>query len=152
MQHENTAGIISAGQNLFSNSPDTANVYLQSNSSANNFVTLVTTAYLNAQIIGVPNANRYFCAPTTIDHLDSDEYQLKKAIPLTLEQVGDDEWLATFADAEVARSGDTPHDAVEWLRSSVVQLFHLYRSETALGPLPTKQFEALGRYIVEKSD
>lgn len=149
-KHEIVAGVISAGQNLFSNSPDIANVFLQANTAAGNFVTFVTGSYLNAPIMGIPNINRYFNATTTIIDLDSTRYSLKQPITLSIEQVDDDEWLATFSEAELSRSGDTPHDAVEWLRSSIVQLFQMFKTEKSLGPLPKKQLEALGRYIVEK--
>jgi len=151
-KHETMAGIISASQNLFSNSPDIANVYLQANTAADNFVSFVTDSYLNAQIMGVPNTNGYFNATTTITNLESAKYSLKHPIVLCIEQVADDEWLATFVEAELSRTGDTPHDAVDWLRSSIVQLFQVFKAEKALGPLPKRQFEVLGRYIVEKSN
>jgi hypothetical protein len=149
-KHETIAGVISAGQNLFSNSPDIANVFLQANTTGGGFVTFVTSSYLNAPIMGVPSLNRYFNAATTITDLESAKYTLKQPIPLSIEQTSDDEWLATFSEAEISRSGDTPHDAVEWLRSSIVQLFQVFKAEKALGPLPKRQLEALGRYIVEK--
>jgi hypothetical protein len=149
-KHETVAGIISAGQHLFFNSPDIANVFLQANTPADSFITFVTGSYLNAPIMGVPNINRYFNAATTITNLESSRYSLKQPITLGIEQVGDDEWLATFAEADLSRSGDTPHDAVDWLRSSIVQLFQVFKTEKALGPLPKRQLEVLGRYIVEK--
>jgi hypothetical protein len=149
-KHETVAGMISAAQNLFSNSPDIANVFVQSNTASSGFVTFVTSSYLNAPIMGVPSLNRYFNAITTITNLGSTKYTLKQPIALSIEQTGDDEWLATFSEAELSRSGDTPHDAVEWLRSSIVQLFQVFKAEKTLGPLPKRQLEALGRYIVEK--
>lgn len=149
-KRETVAGVISAAQNLFSNSPDVANVFLQANTSAGGFVTFLTGSYLNAPIMGVPNINRYFNAATTITNLGSSKFSLSQPITLSIEQVADDEWLATFAEAELSRSGDTPHDAVDWLRSSIVQLFQMFKTEKSLGPLPKRQLEALGRYIVEK--
>jgi hypothetical protein len=80
--------------------------------------------------------------------LPGNKIDLKRPILVTVRQEDDAEWVATFADAELSRSGDSPAEAIDWLQSSIVELYELFRQEKKLGPLPQAQLRALRRYIV----
>jgi hypothetical protein len=84
--------------------------------------------------------------------LESQKYKLRKPIVITLRENADDEYIASFTEAELSRSGESPREAVEWLKSSIVTLYELLakRPRRQLGPLPTRQLLVLGEYLVKK--
>jgi hypothetical protein len=86
-----------------------------------------------------------------LDSLGNRKFQLKKPIPIFIRQEDDAEWIATFPEAELSRSGDSAVDAITWLKSSIVELYELFKGEDQLGPLPQRQLRTLERYIGEKS-
>jgi hypothetical protein len=89
-----------------------------------------------------------------LHNLDSEKYILSCPITVTLSQDYDDEYVASFAEAEVSRSGETPKEAVDWLKSSLVTLYDLLKKKHPehLGPLPSRQLGVLGKYLVEMPD
>lgn len=74
---------------------------------------------------------------------------LKRGIPIELTG-SDDEWLASFVDANIAMSGDSPSDALRAVRSEIEDAYKLYRSEPKLGPELARQLLVLESYIDEK--
>jgi hypothetical protein len=65
----------------------------------------------------------------------------------------DDEYIVTFTEAELSRSGETIDEAIDWLRSSVVTLYDSLKARAPrLGPLPDRQLRVLETYLVEKSN
>ncbi len=82
--------------------------------------------------------------------LDSADYQLRQPIFVGLKEKADDEYIATFAEAELSRPGDTPEEALAWLKSSIVELYELFKGEDQLGPLPQRQLRVLEQYIGKK--
>lgn len=85
-----------------------------------------------------------------ITNLDSDKYCLRKPIFVSIMQ-DDAEFLASFDEAELCRSGVNEKEAIEWLQSSIVNLYDSLKNYSAeqLGPLPTRQLRVLGDYLVE---
>jgi hypothetical protein len=55
-----------------------------------------------------------------IADLNSAKYGLARPIGITVRAV-DDEYIVTFTEAELSRSGKTIDDAIDWLQSSVVR-------------------------------
>jgi hypothetical protein len=86
--------------------------------------------------------------------LSSNKYFLSSPISITIHQDYDDEYTATFSEAELSRSAETAKEAIEWLKSSIVTLYDLLkkRSPEQLGPLPLRQLRVLGKYLVEVPD
>jgi hypothetical protein len=85
--------------------------------------------------------------------LNSDKYSLKKPIPIVIQEDSSGEYIVSFPDAELSRSGSSADEAVEWLQSSIVTLYDLLRERAAdgLGPRTLRQRQVLGEYLVEKS-
>lgn len=83
--------------------------------------------------------------------LDSDLYVLKEPLTLTLTQVAREEFIISFTEAELSRSGETAIEAINWLKSSMVELYEIFKNDNKLGPLPQKQLRILEKYIGEKS-
>jgi hypothetical protein len=85
-----------------------------------------------------------------ITSLNSDKYALKKPIIVLLNLEGD-EYIASFTEAELSRSGESARESIDWLKSSIVSLYDLIKdyAPTKLGPLPARQLRVLGEYLVK---
>lgn len=70
--------------------------------------------------------------------------QMRFNIPATIEGDGED-FTATFTEANVSASGETPADALANLKSSLISTYEFLESlsETERGPLPARQWEIL---------
>ena len=79
-----------------------------------------------------------------------DKYALRHPILVTLKEAADDEYVACFEEAKLARSAETAREAINWLKSSIVTLYDVLRKKDlkTLGPLPTRQLKVLGEYLV----
>jgi hypothetical protein len=83
--------------------------------------------------------------------LGDSKYSLSAPIVVNLRQDDNDEYIVSFPDAEISRSGETPRVALDWLRSSIIDLYELYKKrENQLGPLPKRQLRALESCLVAK--
>ncbi|MBZ0139702.1 MAG: hypothetical protein K8H87_07985 [Pseudorhodoplanes sp.] len=138
--------LLSSG--MFANTPDVTQQVLESNADILGPIT-VSSGWPLMPIVGLPATN---ISPTHIfiDVIDSKKYTLARPIIVQLHD-GDGDWIATWADGELSRSGDTPQAALSWLKISMVELFELFGREKKLGPLPRRQYRALGEVLVEKS-
>jgi hypothetical protein len=78
------------------------------------------------------------------------KYALRRPITVTLKEENDDEYIACFEEAMLSRSGETPRQAIDWLKSSVVTLYDVLKKKDPkkLGPLPSRQLKVLGDYLV----
>ena len=77
------------------------------------------------------------------------DFNLKRGIPIELTG-SDGDWLASFLDANIAMSGDSPSDALHAVKSEIEDAYRIYRSESKLGPEPARQLSILESYIGEK--
>lgn len=143
------AGIVLAREGMFVNTPDVAQEVVAPNTGNTGTIT-VSQGSRKTFLIGVTVSNNTTTF-YTINDLANNKYQLKQPIVAALRQNDEAEWIATFAKAELSRSGETIDEALDWLKTSVVELYELFKGEHQLGPLPKKQLQALGQYIVEKS-
>lgn len=90
--------------------------------------------------------------PIRLLDLGHRRYALKHPIIVTIQQEDEGEYVVSFPEAELSRSGETPRVALEWLKSSIVDLYELYKKrENQLGPLPKRQLRALESCLVTKS-
>jgi hypothetical protein len=90
--------------------------------------------------------------PIRLFDLGHRRYVLKHPIIVRLKQEDEGEYVVSFPEAELSRSGETPRVALEWLKSSIVDLYELYKKrEDQLGPLPKRQLRALENCLVAKS-
>ncbi|MFM9843084.1 MAG: hypothetical protein ACKVOI_08970 [Dongiaceae bacterium] len=88
---------------------------------------------------------------TTLVSLDSEKYELTSPILLTIKSVSEGEYIVSFPDAEISRSGESPAAAIAWLKTSLVELYELFRRrQNQLGPVPKRQLKTLERYLAEK--
>ncbi|MBZ0147206.1 MAG: hypothetical protein K8F62_06635 [Pseudorhodoplanes sp.] len=141
------AGVFLGREGLFMNSPDVAQVVMGSNTQASGFVT-VSQVTENTRILGLTIGNfteKFFY----ITDLGNRKYRLIAPILVSVREEGG-EWIATFADAELSRSGETQAEAIDWLKSSVIDLYEFFRGEKHLGPLPQRQFQVLSGYLGQK--
>jgi dCTP deaminase len=83
-------------------------------------------------------------------HLEPGRYELERDIPVVL-QPSDDGFIATFFDANIATGGDTEQEALDNLRSLIIDTFEMLESEPSekLGPEPRRQLKVL-RSLIRK--
>jgi hypothetical protein len=81
------------------------------------------------------------------------KYLVRRPITVTLKEEDDNEYIACFEEARLSRSGETPQEAIDWLKSSIVTLYDALKKKDPkkLGPLPTRQLKVLGDYLVAES-
>jgi hypothetical protein len=89
-------------------------------------------------------------SPIVESDLDSNEYYLTAPLNFTVEH-DEGEYIVSFPEAELSRSGDSAQEALSWLKATIVDLYELYKSETNLGPLPKKQLAVFEKYIAPNS-
>jgi len=143
------AGRILGSAGIFMNSPDVEHFDLQTNSVSVAGIT-VCAASGRAPMLGTATDNS-FQIITHLTDLPGSGYGLKKPILVMLKQESSGEWLAIFPDAELSRTGETPADALNWVRSSIVTMYELFKKNASnLGPLPARQYTVLGEYLVKK--
>lgn len=109
-----------------------------------------TTSVVTYATVNSYNADSERSAWLLLLTLDPSRYYLRYPMPVSLKEKAPDEYIATFADAELSRSGDTPKEALAWLKSSIVELYELFKGEDQLGPLPERQLRVLEQYIGKK--
>lgn len=85
---------------------------------------------------------------TPVNDLYPSNYSVKKPIYIMLEPE-DGGYVATFADADIAASGDTQSEAIANCKDMIVMLFEDLSSEApeTLGPGPLRQLEVLKRFL-----
>ncbi len=83
-----------------------------------------------------------------LNALPEPEYLLKAPIVVSVKLVYD-EFLASFDDASIAASGETQSQAIENLKSMILDVFDLLSSKDLenIGPLPQKQLAILNSFI-----
>ncbi len=86
--------------------------------------------------------------PVPLTSLDPGRYELARDIPVVL-QPSDDGFTATFFDANIGSSGDTEEEALDNLRSLIIDTFELLDSEPMdrLGPESQRQLQVLQSLI-----
>jgi predicted RNase H-like HicB family nuclease len=77
-----------------------------------------------------------------------DPYEVIKPLHVMVQRVEDD-YIASFFDAEIAASGDTPEEAVFNLKDIIMACFESLtkHKETELGPGPRRQLAVLKDFI-----
>jgi dCTP deaminase len=93
-------------------------------------------------------ASRLGPVPLTI--LEPGRYELTRDIPVVL-RPSDDGFTATYFDANIATGGDTEEEALDNLRSLIIDTFELLESQPSenLGPEPQRQSKVL-RSLIRK--
>jgi hypothetical protein len=133
------------GGKIFANTPERGG-YFTANTGVTTLCTVSQEKKNPTFSGGTWNTSGMLICLATIDHKD---YFLKTPIILTVTE-HDSEYVVTFGEAELSRSGSTIPEAINWLESSMVSLYELYKGESRLGPLPQRQLRMLGQYIGEK--
>jgi hypothetical protein len=142
------AGIFLATSNLFVNTPDVVQGAAYANTGTVSYLTY-STARPGGSIIGAAFGN--IPAGTLIlTSIPSEKFLLRRPIAISVTYDGEAEWIATFDEAEISRSGETMVEAIDWLESSLVELYELFSGEDRLGPLPKKQLQVLEQYFAKK--
>lgn len=73
---------------------------------------------------------------------------LLRDIPVTIRHTGDD-CVATFFDANLSASGDTPEEAFFNLKDILATTFHMFSQmdPAILGPMPKRQLRVLSEFM-----
>ncbi|MBZ0270818.1 hypothetical protein K8I61_02190 [bacterium] len=85
---------------------------------------------------------------TAIDSFAPEPYSIARPIPVVV-SADESGYVATFSEANISTSGETPQDAVDNLKSLILDFFDTL-SETPdgeLGPEPKRQFAILRAFI-----
>ena len=104
-----------------------------------------TLARMNGYLQGLAGS-RLGAVPLTT--LEPGRYELNRDIPAVL-QASEDGFMASFFDANIATGGDTEQEALDNLRSLIVDTFEMLESEPTeeLGPGPKQQLKVLQSII-----
>jgi hypothetical protein len=74
-------------------------------------------------------------------------YEIIKELPVKVECLNDDEFLAEIPDVNIGMTGDTVSEAFRLLKEHVQAVFRRYKSKEKLGPEPSRQLKYLEQYI-----
>jgi hypothetical protein len=77
-------------------------------------------------------------------------YEIKKPIPVRIECVDDNEFLAEVSEANIAMTGDSVGDALMMLKENIEAVFERYKSMERLGTEPSRQLQFLEMHIGAK--
>ena len=87
---------------------------------------------------------------TVIGEFPEEPYEVTTPILVVLTSVGN-EFLASFAEANMAMTGSTPSEAIGNLAADILDTYELYSAEEGnLGPEPKRQLAILRRYIAKR--
>ena len=86
----------------------------------------------------------------TIDSFGDLPYNVKKPIPIIIEYADNNEFIAVFPDTGIAISGDSATEALQLIKTELVELYELYEAEPILGPEPRRRLQVLESYIGKK--
>jgi hypothetical protein len=142
------AGMFLAASNLFMNTPDVKQVSAYANTSEVAYLTY-STATTVGSIVGTAVGN-VPAGTVVLTSIDGPNFYLKRPITISVVYDGEADWVATFDEAGISRSGETISAATDWLKSSLVELYELFSGENQLGPLPKKQLQVLEQYFGKK--
>jgi predicted RNase H-like HicB family nuclease len=82
-----------------------------------------------------------------LDDLAPSPWVLVRSIPVDV-QKEDDIYLASFLDANINASGETPSDAVDMLKDMIASTFRLLsKKEPVLGEGPQRQLAVLRQFV-----
>ena len=79
--------------------------------------------------------------------LGHDGYRLKKPIQACVDRISGDEVIAAFPEAGISICGDSPTEAIQMLKTEIVELYEILKKEARLGPEPQRQLLVLEKYI-----
>jgi hypothetical protein len=78
-------------------------------------------------------------------------YRLLKPIVVQVKRLGDDDFLASFNDANMEISGDSAQEAFQNLAAHILDVLEvLEKGESALGPEPARQLAVLRDHIAHE--
>ena len=113
----------------------------------------VRVARLERELQALKKHYQELCASVTftvpINSLAPEPFVLKRPFQVVV-QPSDGEYIATLFDANLGMTGDTPEDAVDGLKMSIVDAYDYYEeNEAILGPGPARQLAVL-RELIER--
>jgi hypothetical protein len=84
-------------------------------------------------------------------HFPDEPYRLLKPIVVRVKRLDDDDFLASFSDANMAISGDSAQEAFQNLAAHILDVLEvLERGESALAPEPARQLAVLRDHIAHE--
>ena len=78
-------------------------------------------------------------------------YEIKKPIPVRIECIDHNEFLAEVSDANIAMTGDSIGDALTMLKENIEAIFERYESKERLGTEASHQLRFLEAHIGTES-
>lgn len=81
--------------------------------------------------------------------LDTQPYELRDSVHVVVEQIANDNYLASFPLAGIHASGDTKGEAVANLKDIIAAKMQFYSSlrDDQLGPVPRRQLDVLRQVL-----
>jgi hypothetical protein len=106
-------------------------------------------AELKQEILRLQSLRAYVVPLTTL----SSEFQLTQPIPVTIEGC-DENFIATFTEANISASGETEGDAIANFKDSLVSSYQVLEAMPSdkLGPLPARQWKVLQNVVRRTSE
>lgn len=90
------------------------------------------------------------CKNIKIPPFEIGTYHIIRPINICVERLSDNEYIATFEEADISFSASTATEAIQELKIELIEVYELYKSETCLGSWPRHQFDVLEGYIDKK--
>ena len=83
---------------------------------------------------------------TIIRDLGFPRFKLRYPIDVDLAKEGT-KFIASFPEADLSVRGNTPEEALQWMKAAIVNLFHTNDGKFSLDRLPLKQAMAMEKYV-----
>jgi hypothetical protein len=101
---------------------------------------------LESTVAGLASMDSFIVPITT---LEPEPYELLREIKLVIQKVEEDEYTATFFDANLGTAGCNPPEAIDNLKDLLISRFDYLAGQPAekLGQGPTKQLRILRAFI-----
>ena len=86
--------------------------------------------------------------PELISSIPSEPYILLRSISVKIKRIEDNDFLASFEEANISMSGETEQEALQNLIAHILDVFEIFsEEESSLGPEPARQLRVLKQYI-----
>jgi len=86
-----------------------------------------------------------------IERYKAGDYEIIKPLTISIESLADDEFVATFDEAEVSISDSSVSEVIAALKREIIEVYKLFKCAEKLGPRPKRQLSILEKHIAKKS-
>ena len=83
-----------------------------------------------------------------VKSLPGEPYTVLQPIRIKIERMGENDFLASFEEANLAMSGETKEEALQNIIAEILDTFEMFSDEASrLGPEPSRQLRVMQKYL-----